>query len=591
MTAIEDKFQDLLNGGLNLGNKVGIEETTFDGGGLQRHDFGVIYFNPNVGAAFEAHGLILDEYVQRGEMLSELAYPTSDELDDAGVVGGRVSTFDFGSIAFDPSHGINVIPDPPPAFAPQVVVKVLDSIVVDLGQGNSIGADEFGAFAGPAGALVAQVLLTILPDLSLHRLFDSLDAGSINAIVTQATDEDPTYQPPSFEHFLEIDCPPGFDTSGLVAALSAFASVVEFAYEVEDPSDPAVAPNDDPKFASQGYLSAGASGIGVQAAWNRNVDGSGKNVIDLEQGWFLRHEDLPSGITLLKGTNSPASFAHGCAVLGEIVGVDNTTGIVGIAPQSTASTISYFSKDRFDSLASRKRIASSVMFAGALLAPGKDAAGDFGDGGVLLIEAQIAATFSGQRRLAPVEVDPAVFEAIRLLTKARVIVVEPAGNGGGNLDTFAPGGKRVLDRTSADFKESGAIMVAAAMAATPHLRLTNASSQPSSQTNVGSRMDCYAWGERIVTTGFSANTPSAINRYFESPTFFGGTSGAAPIIAGCVLLLQGLQATLAPTSGITGAMGAFRTRQVLSDPANGTTSTDPIGVMPDFAKLIANEYT
>jgi serine protease len=128
--------------------------------------------------------------------------------------------------------------------------------------------------------------------------------------------------------------------------------------------------------------------------------------------------------------------------------------------------------------------------------------------------------------------------------------------------------------------------VGAARSIDPHERL--------SFSNFGSRVDCYAWGENIVTTGWSAANPAATDTYWgiNGERFFGGTSGASPIIVSVCLLVQSLRGILTPTSG-KGLLGPFRMRQMLSDPLNGTASftvTDRIGSMPSLALIIANEF-
>jgi len=73
-------------------------------------------------------------------------------------------------------------------------------------------------------------------------------------------------------------------------------------------------------------------------------------------------------------------------------------------------------------------------------------------GDVLLLEIQ--------KGLLPTETDVADLDAIRLAVALGIVVVEAAGNGSFDLDSYTDGGgKFVLNRGSADFTESGAIVV------------------------------------------------------------------------------------------------------------------------------------
>ena len=85
--------------------------------------------------------------------------------------------------------------------------------------------------------------------------------------------------------------------------MNAWTDVVEYSYTVSPGSDPAVTGTGNPLFKNgqQGYLTAAPGGIDAPAAWAKNADGSGLVVIDIEQGWFLKHQDLPQTITLLEG--------------------------------------------------------------------------------------------------------------------------------------------------------------------------------------------------------------------------------------------------------------------------------------------------
>jgi hypothetical protein len=221
----------------------------------------------------------------------------------------------------------------------------------------------------------------------------------------------------------------------------------------------------------------------------------------------------------------------------------------------------------------RDRLADMILKATPLLSLGD----------VILLEVQYDDILD-PARLVPVETDPRIFAAIELATRLGIIVVEAAGNGSDNLDTFVNDqGKNVLLRTSLDFKNSGAIMVGACQSSVSNDGVTHARD---SQSNFGSRVDCYAWGDSITTTG-TLTPPVRTDSYM---TDMSGTSGASAIIAGVCLLIQHLQTLMTPTSGNTGPLRPEQMQLMLRNPPNGTRSPDRIGVMPDFKKIIANEY-
>jgi Subtilase family len=481
----------------------------------------------------------------------------------------------------------------PGALVPRVVVKIVDTIAVNLGQGETLSLSDLAAKAGvPTTDPYVTAIVNLLGGNVLRRDFDSVAPADLQALVSGAKEQDPTYAPPEFENFLEIVCPLGFDSDSLAAAFGQWVGVVEYAYTAATPSDPVtptitqVVGTTNFLFPQQKYLAAAPDGIDAPAAWAKGATGGGSNFFDLEQGWFLGHEDLPIGIPKFGGANRVSSGAHGTAVLGEIIAMDNTIGIVGIAPGARPSVISYTDPADPQNNNLAPRVEDRIVAASSRLM--------FGD--VLLIEVQTTGMLAGQAdTLLPVEIEPAIFEATRLATKFGVIVVEPAGNNHADLDLFTDTNSRhVLSRGSADFKDSGAIMVGACVSGVPHSQWHG--------TNYGTRIDCYAWGEDIVTCAWDRSNPKIINRYWgvnfgprtASAGFagFGGTSGAAPIIAGCCLLLQDLRSELTPISG-TGNLSPINMREILSDPANGTASfevTDQIGSMPDLAKIIANEF-
>src|ERR1044072_464909 len=214
---------------------------------------------------------------------------------------------------------------------------------------------------------------------------------------------------------------------------------------------------------------------------------------------------------------------HGTAVLGTVVGVDNTVGIVGIAPGvSSVRVVSRFeaSGGRGSTAESDVNVASAIAHAVSIMSPGD----------VLLLEVQ--------RDFLPTEIDEVDFHAIRLASSKNIIVVEAAGNGNANLDAWTnDDGLHLLDRANwtSDALDSGAIMVGSCKSALPHNRLVGLGAGTGS--NYGSRLDCFAWGEDIVTTGYGHMNPEADDDHAYTDDF-GGTSGAAAIIAGAALILR-----------------------------------------------------
>lgn len=350
----------------------------------------------------------------------------------------------------------------------------------------------------------------------------------------------------------------------IVKRLNALPEV-DTAYRELAASDPVVNAADDDYNAGQGYLDAAPDGIGARWAWTQpNGEGAGITVVDLEQGWIPTHEDLaPRAPILLSGDNRHGVGAyvgnHGTAVLGELCAVDNTVGVVGIAPSVAAVRMA----SHFDlATGTTGHVADAIVDCLPSLAPGD----------VLLLEIQ--------RNLLPTEVDDADFDAIRLAVARGIVVVEAAGNGGEDLDAFTNGaGRQILDRTHPDFRDSGAIMCGASTSAAPHERM--------GFSNFGTRIDCYAWGENVTTCGYGDlddGGGDANRRYTDT---FNGTSSASPIVTGAALVVQGMYAAATGTR-----LSPMQLRTILANPATGTpqgtTVAGAIGVMPDLEAIVTD---
>lgn len=354
----------------------------------------------------------------------------------------------------------------------------------------------------------------------------------------------------------------------LLARLSQ-VEVVERGYRELSRSDPAVNPADDPFSGQQVYLDPSPVGIDARWAWSQpHGSGVSAGFVDLEQGWILTHEDFPP-IFALPGVRqdvNPGHESHGTAVLGIVAGVDNTKGIIGIAPTPVRVSVASHFRASDGSDGHVTDAIASVL-----------ASGHLAEGDILLLE-----VLAGN---LPIEVDQSVYSAIQLATGLGTVVVEAAGNGNEDLDAHPT----LNLNNPVSFKDSGAILVGAGMSAldatgTGHDRWVLAF-PPGPGSNFGSRVDCYAFGENVVTTGPARNSTSALgsgtgltNQYRSD---FGGTSAAAAIVAGAAVVLQGMH------RGVKGIpLSPKQMRDALSTHGTpqGKGRPGDIGVMPDLRR-------
>ena len=446
----------------------------------------------------------------------------------------------------------NQTPPAPPSAAHQkrVVVKFRPETRLPYSERApfELNARSGGAWDDLAGAF---------PGVRLSPYFSTLGAGTLTELERLSAQTARGAAPPAFASYFAVDCPNGVDPKGVMETVARWPNV-ETAYVEAGPTPPPqVSPGDDPRSPNQGYLDAAPGGVDARWAWSQ-VDGAGVGFVDMERGWTLNHEDLAAAnISVISGINQDF-HGHGTAVLGEVIAVDNATGGIGLSPNSAARVVSQWRSPGVYNTAEAILSAASVMSAGD----------------VLLLEAQTS--YPTAAGFVPVEVEPAVFDAIQFATSQGIVVVEAGANGSVDLDAFQDmSGRQILNRNSPDFRDSGAILVGAASSAAPHARL--------GFSNFGSRVDCFAWGENIDTAGDGWMGTNVA----EYTTSFGGTSGASPIVTGAALLLQSVR-VLAAEAPLTPA----EVRQRLSDPTLNTASANPtsdrIGVMPNLRALIGD---
>jgi serine protease len=290
--------------------------------------------------------------------------------------------------------------------------------------------------------------------------------------------------------------------------------------------------------------------------------GEGIKLIDIEAGWETSHEDWPANIPHIRGLiDDHSTFRwHGTNVLGTIFMQPNDKGGIGIAYGGQGYTMGrawQYDEDT-DGTCTAASILESIFNL------------EFGD--VVLLEDQTDANL-------PIENAPGVFDIIRIATAIGIIVIEAAGN--------APLGGSAADISG--MPDSGAIIVGASNSTTM---------APKDFSNYGDRVDVFAWGQDVWTTGSSKETPSYYTDYRPSGSIgaFDGTSAASAIIAGAVMVIQGIAQKMNPSSG--GSKFRFspsQMRQLIkiggtpSDTTDTRTGSRKVGVMPNLRKILESQ--
>jgi hypothetical protein len=415
--------------------------------------------------------------------------------------------------------------------------------------------------------------------IKIQRLITKYSRQSFSDLLIKAQQMDPTFHPHRFDTYFVVTFPAGVDASEVKSAFDSWQRIEDVYLESEPTEPPQVNRMGSTFGADQKYLDSAREGIDAECAWTiSGGNGAGVDVqfLDLERGWVIKpkfpfnHQNLdPLGQIPLVSGNNFDWFGHGTAVLSIVVGRDNGTECVGIVPKlsnvKVASIIADAAgtRDRYNALS--------------------DAIEDLSFGDVLLIEDQISVEGYSPRYGAglhgnlPVELDNSLFKLIQQATSnvRGITVIEAAGNGWTDLDSFEPSSSLFWGQ-----EPSGAIIVAAA-SVPQSLRIT-AYSALHNATNTGSRIDCFAWGDQIPVAGDGTHGTGP-----QDHGLFGGTSGAAAIIAGAALALQGIaQANNLRPGNPKSRFAPSELRSLLSNPSTGTTSRDKIGVMPDLRQIL-----
>lgn len=353
--------------------------------------------------------------------------------------------------------------------------------------------------------------------------------------------------------------------------------------------------NKTPNFTHrQGYLNpADEGGIDARFAWTKpGGQGDGIRIIDVEGAWCFEHDDLNAnqgGIVAGKASLEQLWRDHGTAVLGIISGDANDRGITGICPQANISAVSVFE------LLSVKGwgTAAAITQAAMKLNPGD----------ILLLELQRAGPrvdFKEQQETQigniPVEWWPDDLKAIKFAINDRKLLVVTAG-GNGREDLSDPIYDKRPDLPEIKFpddwvnpfrrttNDSGSIIVGAGGPPTSSHNLQRLEFSNFDSGNADSIFDAQGWGEEVTTTGFGdLKDGGGPDENFWYTGRFSGTSSAAPMIAGALACLQGIQRAkgLPP---LTASEARERLRKT-GRPQQPDGAKERIGRRPDLVELI-----
>ena len=442
--------------------------------------------------------------------------------------------------ATSPTLGDELLPRVPPLKPAQTIVGEMyepREVVVKFAEGTDIRLN-----ASPDGSSIPFTIASQDHAVKLQRVLreHAVPLDEIKRVFTRSEGELDAERKEAeqlsgrkladLNLYYRVKVPENGDTAEFCDALNALP-FIELAQPVPRPAPPPAMPvpppprdipPKTPDFSSIQHYRGSAQGIGADDVKSiAGADGTGITIVDIEYQWVLDHEDLglPTSANIDSATiDNPFpqdEGSHGTAVLGELGAKENGYGITGLSPGAVLKVAPQMTVEFLFSTARAVSLATDV------LSPGD----------VILMENQtcvcnIKCPYNGsQKGLGPSEWYQPVYDAIEIAAARGIIVVAAAGNGSVDLDQ-----KSCEKRFNRSVRDSGAIIVGAG-------RSTDR--RPHNYSSYGTRVDVHAWGDNIVTTGYGDlfNRCCMRQRYTQS---FGGTSGASPMVASAVAIIQGI---------------------------------------------------
>ena len=354
----------------------------------------------------------------------------------------------------------------------------------------------------------------LLNRYKLQKAEPSFQTSTEQAGLTQARSRARGVDVPNLESFVTLHFPPEADTQQIADELRKLDEV-ERAVAVPK-AIPPLSPLNEPLLGVSDQLVLNPATnlenqwyifrCGTDRAWAM-ATGEGVVVADIDWGFLITHQDFASRVDSSRAYNSFDGgnnvstgnyIYHGTAVLGLVGAGDNDLGIVGFAPRASLWPV-------------QADIGPGPRLVGNTWANAINWVRTSDSGGrrkVIILEVQTAAFGNYEQVLS-------VNAAIRTAISEGIVVCVPAGNG--NRDAG-------IDDSGNPIPETGSILVGATLYHSTENR----------------RLGRSNWSPRIVVSAPGDESHDVTCSYLSETGYrnpFGGTSGAAPKVAGTVALM------------------------------------------------------
>ena len=363
----------------------------------------------------------------------------------------------------------------------EVLVKFSDTISIPF----KAGAEQH--LTGENKKFWELLIAKYGDDIRLVPAFSGVSPSAIRSLVKRALKINPNLQDANLLNFYVVAKKNSLEAKKLLLDLEKWPAVDKAFIELPTHLATGCVNASDPRVLCQGYLEPAPKGVDARHAWSQldicepnDGPGNGQDFVDIEEDWPISMAGTQ--LELVDDSTNPCvrpnggDATHGANVLRIVCGSDTSPGGIGIVPRLQ-----------------KVKLVSSLCRGGARHAI-LPAAMALTKRGIMLIEVQIGTPF------LPVEANYASFMAIQVCVVAQeTICIEPAGNGKLDLDDIIQFGEAIFDRS---VRDSGALLVGASRANGNHY-------QPWPETNKGSIVDSFAWGEKVYAYAADIGGPSS----------------------------------------------------------------------------------